>query len=787
MKKLGLSFMMLMIMLGMIAISPANAASSPFRGGLLDDVPIQIGTIVGPSSGTADSKMTDNDTSSTTYFRNESVAWYTFSTPQEISAVVVYSTQKNNTMEFYDSSNQLLLTYNAVNNNGIQSLPSVIHNVSTVVLKPEKGSGIKEWNVFTKPSAAPSPTNITWIQGGDKFVYLEWASTGAKTYTVKRSPSPSGSFEVIASNVTDTFYTDKSVNNGTTYYYAVSSVNEAGESVNSADKSSATPNATKYTGGLLDGLPISVGNSLASPTSTERSMTDNNASTSKYFRTESTAWYTFASPEEISSVLVDGGLNNVVEFYDANNKLLKSVPLANNDGIQSLPSVIQNVSTVVLKPGPNSSGVKQVKEWNVYSVPSAAPSPTSITWKEGRDKLVLIEWVQSGAKSYNVKRSNSSGGKYFTIASGVSGTSFTDRTVDNGTTYYYVVSAVNEVGESGDSKEISVTPNATKYTGGLLDGVHINVGDVLTKPKKTVREYTDNDPSTGSYIANGEMAWYSFASPVEVSAVILHANALGNMEFYDVNNNLLYSYKPLVNDKVETLPEKIKNVTTVVLKYSSGTRIMEWNVFGESAEQPNPASIQLTATGGNKKVSLHWNSTNSAPSYNIMRSTVAGGSYKTIATVTGSTYDYVDSLVTNGTIYYYVVTAVSPQGEIGQSNEASATPNSVEVTPPGTDEDQYGNRALLNIVLNNGISKEFDLSMKEVNAFIAWYEGRASGNGSVMFAFDKHNNNKGPFKNRKEYVFFDKIITFEVNGYDADGGSTSNSGDENHSNPKEEY
>lgn len=572
MKKLGLSFMMLMIMLGMITTSPANAASSPFRGGLLDDVPIQIGTTVGPSSGTDDSKMTDDDTSSTTYFRNVSKAWYTFSTPQEISAVVVYSTKKNDTMEFYDSKGKLKLTYKAVNTNGIQSLPEVLHDVSTVVLIPEKEGGITEWNVFTKPSSAPSPTTITWSQGGDKTVYLEWASTGAKTYTVKRSESPSGIFEVIASNVTDTFYTDKSVNNGTTYYYAVSSVNEAGESANS--------------------------------------MTNDKS---------------------------------------------------------------------------------------------------------------------------------------------------------------------------------SVTPNATKYTGGLLDGVRINVGDVLNKPEKTIREFTDNNPSSGQYIANGEMAWYSFASPVEVSAVILNANDLGTMEFYGIEGKLLYSYKPLVNDKVETLPEKFKNVTTVVLKYSSGTRIKEWNVFGESAEQPNPASIQLTATGGNKKVSLHWNSTNSAASYNIMRSTVAGGSYKTIATVTGSTYDYVDSLVTNGTIYYYVVTAVSPQGEIGQSNEASATPNSDEVTPPGTDEDHDGNRALLNIVLNNGISKEFDLSMKEVNAFIAWYEGRASGNGSVMFAFDKYNNNKGPFKNRKEYVFFDKIITFEVNGYDADGGSTSNSGDENHSNPEEEY
>ena len=570
MKKLGLSFMMLMIMLGMIAISPANAASSPYEDGLLDGVPIQIGTIVGQPSGAGDLKMTDNDTSSYTYFRNVGVAWYDFATPQEISAVVVYGFEdKKQTMEFYDSSNKLLLTYNAANNNGIQSLPSVIHNVSTVVLKPEQGDLIREWNVFTKPSAAPAPTSISRI--------------------------------------------------------------------------------------------------------------------------------------------------------------------------------------------------------------------------EGRDKLVVVEWVQSGAKSYNVKRSDSSGGKYFTVASGVTGTSFTDRTVENGKTYYYVVSAVNEAGESGDSAEKRIKPNATKYTGGLLDGVPISIGKTLGKPTSTEHNFTDNDPSSARQLsaAAGEMAWYTFSSPVEVSAVILNASDLGIMEFYDADNNLLYSYKPLENDKVETLPEKIKNVTTVVLK---SLRIMEWNVFGESTEQPNSASIQLTAAGGNKKVSLHWNSTNSAASYNIKRSTVAGGPYKTIATVTGSTYDYVDSPVTNGTTYYYVVTVVNSQGaESGQSNEASATPNSDEVTPPGTDEDQYGNRALLNIVLNNGISKEFDLSMKEVNAFIAWYEGRASGNGSVMFAFDKHNNNKGPFKKRKEYVFFDKIITFEVNGYDADGGSTDNSGDENHSNPGEDY
>lgn len=55
--------------------------------------------------------------------------------------------------------------------------------------------------------------------------------------------------------------------------------------------------------------------------------------------------------------------------------------------------------------------------------------------------------------------------------------------------------------------------------------------------------------------------------------------------------------------------------------------------------------------------------------------------------------------------------------------------------------------------------------MPQVNAFINWYETKASGNGPVMFAVDKGKNNIGPFKSRKDYIIFDRILTFEVNEY----------------------
>jgi hypothetical protein len=58
-----------------------------------------------------------------------------------------------------------------------------------------------------------------------------------------------------------------------------------------------------------------------------------------------------------------------------------------------------------------------------------------------------------------VKRSTTNGGPYTTIASRTT-TGYTDTGVSNGTTYYYVVTAVNGGGESGNSSQVSATPQA---------------------------------------------------------------------------------------------------------------------------------------------------------------------------------------------------------------------------------------------------------------------------------------------------------------------------------------
>jgi fibronectin type 3 domain-containing protein len=68
---------------------------------------------------------------------------------------------------------------------------------------------------------------------------------------------------------------------------------------------------------------------------------------------------------------------------------------------------------------------------------------------------VALAWnASSGATSYNVLRSTSSGSETL-LAAGIAEASYTDGTVSGNTTYYYEIAAVNSLGVSGASNEAS--------------------------------------------------------------------------------------------------------------------------------------------------------------------------------------------------------------------------------------------------------------------------------------------------------------------------------------------
>lgn len=92
---------------------------------------------------------------------------------------------------------------------------------------------------------------------------------------------------------------------------------------------------------------------------------------------------------------------------------------------------------------------------------SAPSAPTGLTATAGQDQVSLSWTAGSGATSYNVYRGTSSGGESSTaIATGVTGTTYTNTGLTSGTKYYFEVAAVNSAGTSGKSNEASATPTA---------------------------------------------------------------------------------------------------------------------------------------------------------------------------------------------------------------------------------------------------------------------------------------------------------------------------------------
>jgi hypothetical protein len=85
-------------------------------------------------------------------------------------------------------------------------------------------------------------------------------------------------------------------------------------------------------------------------------------------------------------------------------------------------------------------------------------APTGLTATGGAGNVALSWTASTGATSYNVLRSTSSGTETQYATSGSN--SFTDTAVTAGTTYFYVVQAVNSGGTSGNSNEASGTPTA---------------------------------------------------------------------------------------------------------------------------------------------------------------------------------------------------------------------------------------------------------------------------------------------------------------------------------------
>ena len=349
--------------------------------------------------------------------------------------------------------------------------------------------------------------------------------------------------------------------------------------------------------------------------------------------------------------------------------------------------------------------------------PPAAPQNLSATAGAG---TVSLDWddnvePEGDLGGYNVYRSTTSGSYDFeTPLASVTESAYVDNDVTNGTTYYYVVKAVDTgSNESDPSEEVSATPTDTVHdayvsqdpivTYGTLGGDGIagttTAGDGLVQ---TVTEVANG--KSGRASMEVEYVLHTTASPAAVTLLVLHLDA--SWTNLDANDPLIVSiwdgsgWEDITADVQDgsfqpASPEGYIDAEGNIRLLFKDTAPIRWEkkdtlaidllyahvLEGPPDTEPPGPPTGLVATPAELEAQLSWNA-NSEPDlagYRVYRSTTQGSGYEEVTSALITDTSYTDPVGAEGTCYY-VVTAEDVAGnESGYSNEASVT---LENEPP---------------------------------------------------------------------------------------------------------
>lgn len=275
---------------------------------------------------------------------------------------------------------------------------------------------------------------------------------------------------------------------------------------------------------------------------------------------------------------------------------------------------------------------------------AAAATPTGLSAIPG-DGQASLRWnASSDATSWNVYRS--SDGITYTLDATVGQTSFVEASLTDGSSYSYEVSAVNSIGESAPSGPVSVTPQVPPPAPALRSATPSNNSFATTDSDFAVALQWAPSPGAASYNI--------FCSTTSGSGYAVVASGVSGTSYTDV----------------EVLPATTYYFVIQAVSASGAPSALSNQLAATTIPS---APLNLTTTAGNGTASLSWSARTGATSYNVLRSTTNGGPYTLIASGITAT-SYVNSKLTNGTNYYYVIQAVDASGPSAGSNQASATP-----------------------------------------------------------------------------------------------------------------
>jgi fibronectin type 3 domain-containing protein len=232
-------------------------------------------------------------------------------------------------------------------------------------------------------------------------------------------------------------------------------------------------------------------------------------------------------------------------------------------------------------------------------------------------------------------------------------TSYVQTGLLNNTTYYYIVTAVNAIGEGAASSQVSAEPVAPTASPAPPTGVSTTPGDgqvTLTWASQADAASYNVYWSTSSGVSPA----HGTKVP-DVTAPYVQSGL--------VNGNAYYYVVTAVNALGESGPS-----TQAVGSPAAPTAVPA-------------APTGVAATAGESQVTISWDSVSDATSYNIYWSTSSGVAPATGARLPTNTASYVQAALIDGTTHYYVVTAVNALGEGAPSAQVSATPAPATASP----------------------------------------------------------------------------------------------------------
>jgi fibronectin type 3 domain-containing protein/glucose/arabinose dehydrogenase len=285
--------------------------------------------------------------------------------------------------------------------------------------------------------------------------------------------------------------------------------------------------------------------------------------------------------------------------------------------------------------------------------------PRNLAASPGNNEVRLSWEGSSGASGYNVYRSESPDVEISTAnrrnSAPLESTTFTDSDVENGATYYYIVTAVGSGGESAASNSVAATP----FAGALAAPTELTAEAGESAIRLSWR------PSAG---ASGYNVYRSETPDVETSAANRRNTApVRSSSFIDtqVSGDATYYYV------VTAVGAEGESAASNEVAISAGVEIPD-------------APTALLVHPGDGQVTLSWRASPTAVRYHIYRSKNESFSLTAANRInTVLTPNYVDRTVANGTTYYYAVTVIATSGrESAGSNIESATPEAGAVTRP---------------------------------------------------------------------------------------------------------